>query len=49
MLINVKMPTIVGIVTFISMNIQHMRILNQEKSLFLTILVFMKDGNFMLS
>ena len=39
-LINVKMPTIVGILTFISMIIQHLRVLKQEVSLFFGILVF---------
>ena len=33
------MPTIVGILTFISMIVQHLRDLNQEASLFVGILV----------
>ena len=41
LLINVKMPTIVGILTCISRVIQHMRVSKQEKSLFLIILPFM--------
>ena len=40
LLINVKMPTIVGILTFISMIIQHLRDLKQEMSSFVGILVF---------
>ena len=47
MLINVKMPTIVGILTFISMiswsPIQHLRDLKQETSLFVGIIVFMSS------
>ena len=49
-LINVKMPTIVGILTLISIIIQHLRdlkALKQETSLFVSILVFMR--NFVLS
>ena len=49
MLLNVKMPTIVGILTFISMILQHLRDLKQETSLFAGILVFMSSWNFMLS
>ena len=39
MLINVKMPTIVGMLTFISRI--NAVILRQEKSLFISVLVFM--------
>ena len=42
-LINVEMPTIVGILTFISMIIKHLRDLKQETSLFVGILVFMSS------
>ena len=46
--INVKMPTIVGILTFISMiKIQQLRDLKQETSLFVRILVFMSNWNFL--
>ena len=49
LLINVKMPTIVGILTFISMiNTKSERDLKQESS-FVDILVFMSSCNFMLS
>ena len=44
LLINVKMPTIVGILTFISMiNKQHLRDLKEETSSFVGILVFMSS------
>ena len=43
LLINVKMPTIVGILTFISMINKHLRDLKQETSLFVCILVFMSS------
>ena len=49
LLINVKMPTIVGILTFMSDKIQHLRGLKQETSLFVGILVFMSGWNFVLS
>ena len=48
LLINVKMPTIVGILTFVSM-INTTRDLKRETSLFVGILVFMSSWNFMLS
>ena len=43
LLLNVKMPTIVGILTFISMINKHLRDLKQEFSLFVGILVFMSS------
>ena len=43
LLINVKMPTIVSILTFISMINKHLRDLKQETSLFVGILVFMSS------
>ena len=43
LLIKVKMPTIVGILTFICMIIQHLRDLKQETSSFVGILVFMRS------
>ena len=43
LLINVKMPTIVGILTFISMIKQHLRGLKQFTSLFVGIPVFMSS------
>ena len=46
LLINVKMPTIVGFLTFISMMIQHLRDLNKETSLFVGILVFNEQLKF---
>ena len=50
MLINTKMPTIVGILTFISMlNTTSKKLKKQETSLFVSILVFMSSWNFMLS
>ena len=49
LLINVKMPTIVGILTFISMINTHLRDLEQEISLFAGILVFMSSLNFVLN
>ena len=48
MLINVKMPTIVGILIFISMIIQP-ESLKERFFLFFSILVFMSSWNFMLS
>ena len=47
--INVKMLTIVGILTFISMIHKHLRDLKQEISLFVGILVFMSSCNFVLT
>ena len=41
LLINVKIPTILGILTYISMIIQYLRDLNQETFLFVGILVFL--------
>ena len=41
LLINVLMPTMVGILTFM-IRIQHLNVLMQEISLFFSILVFMK-------
>ena len=49
LLINVKMPTIVGILTFISMINTRLRDLTQETFIFVGILVFMISWNFMLS
>ena len=46
LLINVKMPTIVGILTFMSMINTTSEILKQETSLFVGILVFMSSWNF---
>ena len=43
LLINVIMPTIVGILIFISMIIQHLWDLKQESPSFLRILVFMSS------
>ena len=44
LLLNVKMPTIFGILTFISMiNIQNLRGLKQETSSFVGMLVFMSS------
>ena len=44
------MPTIVGILTFISMiNTKHLRDLKQDTSSFVGILVFMSSRNFVLS
>ena len=43
LLINVKMPTIVDILTFISMINKTAESSNQEKSLFFNILVFMSS------
>ena len=43
LLINVKMPTIVGILTLISMIKQHLRDLKQETSLFVSILFFISS------
>ena len=44
LLMNVKMPTIVGILTFISMiNKQHLRDLKEDTSSFVGILVFMSS------
>ena len=43
LLINVKMPTIVGILTFISMIMQHLRDIKQETTLFVDILVCMRS------
>ena len=49
LLINVKMPTIVGVLTFISrVKIQHLSVLLQEKYFF-GILVYMSGLIFMLS
>ena len=48
LLINVKMPTIVGILTFISMIKQHLRGLKQETSSYDGTLIFMSSWNFML-
>ena len=46
-LVNVKMPTIVGILTFISMVFPHMRDLTQEKTtVFFSILVFNRELEF---
>ena len=42
-LINVKMPTIVGILTFISMINQRLRDLKQETTSFVDILVFVSS------
>ena len=50
--INVKMPTIVGILTFISMmnaSLDSMKAKKQKKSLFVNIFVFMSCCNSMLS
>ena len=49
MLKNVKMPTIVNILTFISMKKKHLRDLKQDTSLFVGILVFMSSSNFVFS
>ena len=49
LLINVKMPTIVGILTFIGMIKQHLRDLEHETSSFVGILIFMSNCNFVLS
>ena len=49
LLINVKMPTIVGILTFISMINTASERLKQETSLFVGILVFKTSWNFVLS
>ena len=49
LLINVKMPTIVGILTFTSMINKHLRTLKQDTSLFAGILVFISSWNFVLS
>ena len=43
LLINVKMPTIVGILTFIIRYIQHLRDLKQETSILVGILVFISS------
>ena len=43
LLINVKMPKIVGILTFINIKIKHLRETKQEASLFVGILVFMSS------
>ena len=43
LLINVKMPTIAVILTYISMIIQHLRDLKQEKSSFVGIFLFMSS------
>ena len=43
LLINVKMPTIVSILTFISMINKHLRDLKEETSLFVGILVFVSS------
>ena len=43
MLINVKMPTVVGILTFMSRIIQHLKDLKQNTSLSVGILVFMSS------
>ena len=48
-LINVKWPTIVGILTFMSMIDKHLRDLKQDTSSFVGILVFISSRNFMLS
>ena len=49
LLINVKMPTIVGILTFISMiNTTSVRLTAIKNSLFVAILVFMSSWKFML-
>ena len=49
--INVKMPTTVGILTFISRinTISDISVLKQEMVLFFSISIFMSSGNFMLS
>ena len=49
MLLNVKMSTIVGILTFISMINTPSENLKASKFLFFSILVFMSSWNFMLS
>ena len=49
LLINVQMPTIVGILTFISMINTKTERLKQETSSFVDILVFMSSYNFVLS
>ena len=41
LLINVKMPTIVGILTLLALKMLHLRDLKQEASSFVGILVFM--------
>ena len=46
LLINVKMPTIVGILTFISMIIQNLRDLMRGTSSFVGILVFYEQLKF---
>ena len=48
-LINVKMPTIVGILTFISMINATSESLKAKKLLFFSILMFMNCSNLMLS
>ena len=41
LLINVKRPTLVGILTFVAWKIQHFRVWKEEQSVFCGILVFM--------
>ena len=43
LLINVKMPTIVGILTFISKIMHHQRVLKQEKAFICRIMIFLSS------